>query len=204
MTRLFDSPDPNPRKILEVGIAQAMPLWMEGLDEKTRAIWIHTRRWNRTGSGTELELVALVMAQVSLELFQEPGETQQEAVEGVREYAGDYLRRVIRHGHDFSSNVRELGDEIARDYSLCITIHANIRGGDWYVLSTPKEVEHELGRFKENPVFTRFIERFKERYPVISARLTHAADWEVTVDEIVQDIYTKYDAVWDEVYGAPA
>lgn len=201
---MFEMPDPNPGKVLEVGIAQAMSLWMEGLDEKTRAIWIHTRRWNRTGDATEMEIVALVMAQVSLELFKEPGEIQQVAVEGVRDYAGDYLRRVIRHGHDFSSNVRELGDDIVRDYSLCITIHSNKQGGDWYVLSTPKEVEHELDRFKENPVLACFIERFKERYPEISVRLTHAADWDTIVNEIVRDIYAKYDAVWDEVHSASA
>ena len=202
MTRLFDPPDPNPQKILEVGIAQAMPLWMEGLDEKTRAIWIHTRRWNRPGGGTELELVALVMAQVSLELFHKPGDTLDEVAETVRDFAGDYLRRVIRHGHSFSGNARELGDEIAREYSLCMTIHSNIRGGDWYVLSSPETVESELARFKENPVLARFADRFKERYPEMAARLTRASDLEKIVNELVQDIYAKYDAAWDEVHTA--
>lgn len=197
MTRLFHQPDPNPRKLLELGIAQAVPLWMEGLDEKTKAIWIHTRRWNRTGPNLQLELVALVMAQVSLELFEEPGEVEQAAVEGVRDYTGDYLRRVIRHG-DFSSNVRNLGDELARDYSLCITIHADVQGGQWYVLNTPADVESELLRFVQHPTLARFADRFKELYPQIVVRLTHAPDWEKTVAEIVQDIYTKYDIAWEK------
>lgn len=203
MTRLFDLPDPNPAKLLELAIAQAMPLWMEGLDEKTRAIWIHTRRWNRTGDPLPLELVALVMAQVSLDLFQDPDEIELPDVEGVRDYAGDYLHRVIRHG-DFSYNVRELGDKIARDYSLCITIHADVQGGQWYVLSTPAEVESELLRFTTDPVLARFTERFKEWYAVVTGLLSHATDWERAVNEIVQGMCAKYDAARNNVQNASA
>ncbi|MES2931538.1 MAG: hypothetical protein V4682_02445 [Patescibacteria group bacterium] len=191
MTRLFDLPDPNPAKLLELGIAQAMPLWIEGLDEKTKAVWIHTRRWDRTGPNLPLELVALVMAQVSLELFEEPGETEQPDVEGVRDYAGDYLHRVVRHG-DFASNVRTLGDKIAREHSLCITIHADVQGGQWYVLSPPASVESELLRFMQDPMLARFAEHFRERYPVVVGLLRHATDWEKTITEILQGISDKY------------
>lgn len=195
MTRLFEPQDPYPRKLLELGIALAMPLWMEGMDVKAREIWAHTRRWERLDTGSELELVALVMAQVSIEFFQKSDDDSDETGAHVRTYARDYLQRVVRHGDGFLGiNARDLADDIAQRYSVCLTIHTNVQGGSWYVLGTPSTVEHELLRFTEDPILARFAERFKEQYPKTVARLELASDMPKAISEIAREINALYEA----------
>lgn len=194
MTRLFDSPDPNPGRILDTALAQGILLWEDGLDEKTRAVWIHKRNWNRSTDSRPLELIALVAAQAALDFYQDPGDSTDDVLAAVREYADDYLRRLLHFGRGFSSNVLELGDQLAYDYSACITIHTSIHGGCWYVMGSRDAVRMELLRRKDDPALGRFIERFKERYPETAKAV--ARDPEKGIEKIVNEIYEKYMALW--------
>lgn len=200
MTRLFDTPDPNPGKVLDTALAQGILLWEDGLDEKTRAVWMHMRNWHRTGSSRPLELIALVAAQVMLQLYQDPGDVAEEVGAAIHDFADDYLRKMLHFGTGFSSNVRELGDQLAHDYSSCITIHSSIHGGCWYVMGSRDTARMELLRRKDDPALALFIERFKEQYPETATALTR--DPENGVEKIVAELHEKYMVLWKEELDA--
>lgn len=198
MTRLFDLPDPNPGKLLQVAIAVGVPLWMELLDEKTKSVWIHTRTWSRTDSPTPLDLVALAMAEVALELFRNQGEEFDKAKETVQDYAGDYLRRLVRFGPGFTSNVRDLGDELAHNYSSCITLNWGVGGGAWYVVLSSDNLRMHLLRAREDALLVPFIERYAERYPQMLEKMRGVST--AAFAEFLKDLSKRCDAAFKEIY----
>jgi len=192
MTRLFDPPDPNPATVLETMPAQGVTPWADGLEMKPRAVWNHDRNLNRSEDQGPLALIALVASQVSLDLYQDPG-SDDDLREKVCDYADDYLRKLLYFGLGFSSNARELGDQLSSDYSPCITIHSSIRGGSWYVMGERDALRTHLLLCKEDPVLSRFVERFKEQYPKTLAVLER--DYEKVFSETVRELTDTFRAI---------
>ncbi len=202
MTRLYDSPDPVPGKLLEMAIAAGMLLWLESLEEREKTVWIHTRRWERSNRRSPILLVGLVLGEVAIELYHKPGDSNDEIAEAVRDDADSYLRRVLRSGIGFTHNIGELAEDLARNLSSCITIHSNIQGGSWYVLGTTDTMRAKLLSLRESAAYARFIDRFKERYPQIVARLEKPRDTDGALEKAVSDLCDRYEALVRERLAA--
>ncbi|HEY0979638.1 MAG TPA: hypothetical protein VGE23_02260, partial [Candidatus Paceibacterota bacterium] len=71
MTRIYEAPDPHPGSVFRAILAQGILLWERGLEERSRIVWEHSRKWSRREGLEPLPLIAFVGARASLALLRE-------------------------------------------------------------------------------------------------------------------------------------
>ena len=162
MTRLFERPDPNPKKVLEVMIAGAiMDTPQDDLE------------WDRSTDLCKIQMAALAGSQISLALLQEVGASDDAVSQTVRKYAEDYLLKLCFSKNGFSFSALYLADELVHSSSPYIDTYSSVRRGrSWYVVCNCVTTMHLRARtIEEDQYLLWFDRKFSETYQEIKNQI---------------------------------